>query len=123
MLGGRQMLIASPMDMALEEGEAIGSIRFPKGNNVCYITGNYDDKTESFIHDNSDGRFRYEPVDGGLDFYAPQVMRTPDGRHVMIGWMQDPKHGNYANAQDETFKAGTALRCSCGLSGRIYPRN
>lgn len=97
MLGGRQMLIASPMDMALEEGEAIGSIRFPKGNNVCYITGNYDDKTESFIHDNSDGRFRYEPVDGGLDFYAPQVMRTPDGRHVMIGWMQDPATANFVS--------------------------
>lgn len=100
-LGGRQMLIASPMDMALEEEEAIGSIRFPKGNNVCYITGSYDEKTESFIHDNSDGRFRYEPVDCGLDFYAPQVMKTPDGRHVMIGWMQDPASANFVKPGSE----------------------
>ena len=91
-LGGRQMLIASPMDMAIEEAD--GSVRFPKGNNVCYITGNYDEDTETFAHDISDGRFRYEPVDGGLDFYAPQVMKTPDGRHVMIGWMQDPATAN-----------------------------
>jgi len=97
-LGGRQMLIASPMDMAIEEAD--GSVRFPKGNNVCYITGNYDEDTETFAHDISDGRFRYEPVDGGLDFYAPQVMKTPDGRHVMIGWMQDPATANFIEAGD-----------------------
>ena len=97
-LGGRQMLIASPMDMALEE--AAGSVRFPKGNNVCYITGNYDEASETFMHDRSDGRFRYEPVDCGLDFYAPQVMKTPDGRHVMIGWMQDPATANLIRSAD-----------------------
>ena len=98
--GGRFMLIASPMDMAMEEGDAVGSVRFPKGNNVCYITGNYNDKEESFAHDNTEGKFRYEPVDGGLDFYAPQVMKTPDGRHVMIGWMQDPATANYISPED-----------------------
>lgn len=97
-LGGRQMLIASPMDMAMEE--ANGSVRFPKGNNVCYITGNYDEENETFIQDRADGRFRYEPVDCGLDFYAPQVMKTPDGRHVMIGWMQDPATANLITSSD-----------------------
>ncbi len=97
-LGGRQMLIASPMDMAMEE--ANGSVRFPKGNNVCYITGSYDEENETFMHDRADGRFRYEPVDCGLDFYAPQVMKTPDGRHVMIGWMQDPATANLITPSD-----------------------
>ena len=94
-LGGRHVLIASPMDMKAEEGEAVGSIRFPKGNNVCYIIGKYDESSESFIPDTDNaGRYRYEPVDGGLDFYAPQVFLAPDGRRIMIGWMQDPKPAN-----------------------------
>lgn len=96
-LGGRYILIASPMDMQAEQGEAVGSIRFPQGNNVCYITGEYDEKTEIFTPDSDDsdaGYYLYEPVDGGLDFYAPQVLETPDGRRVMIGWMQDPSMAN-----------------------------
>ncbi len=99
-LGGRYMLIASPMDMAMEEEDAVGSVRFPKGNNVCYITGNFDEKTGTFTHDNTDGKFRYEPVDCGLDFYAPQVMQAPDGRRIMIGWMQDPATANLMSSED-----------------------
>ena len=94
-LGSRHVLIASPMDMNAEEEEAVGSIRFPKGNNVCYITGRYDEDSESFVPDtDAEGRYRYEPVDCGLDFYAPQIFSTIDGRKVMIGWMQDPKPAN-----------------------------
>ena len=72
LLGGKYVLIASPMDMQAEEEEAVGSIRFPKGNNVCYILGDYTEG--EFIPDaDENGRFIYAPVDGGLDFYAPQV--------------------------------------------------
>ncbi len=94
-LGDRHVLIASPMDMKAEEGEAVGSIRFPQGNNVCYITGRYSEDSDTFVPDTDRaGRYRYEPVDSGLDFYAPQVLHTIDGRRVMIGWMQDPSVGN-----------------------------
>ncbi len=124
-LGGRHVLIASPMDMQAESDDAMGSIRFPQGNNVCYITGDYDEVNEVFSPDTSgrksrihgletgkaisealvtsaslpDGEtvrefYKYNPVDYGLDFYAPQVMKSPDGRTVMIGWMQDPKPSN-----------------------------
>jgi beta-fructofuranosidase len=89
-IGSDHVLIASPMDMQAEEAD--GSIRFPKGNNVCYMIGSFDDRTEEF-HPNEDpltGRYHYEPVDTGLDFYAPQVLRAHDGRKIMIGWMQDP---------------------------------
>ena len=27
-------------------------------------------------------------LDDGFDFYAPQTMLAPDGRRIMIGWMQ-----------------------------------
>ena len=94
-LDDRYVLIASPMDMQAEEEDAVGSIRFPKGNNVCAITGEFDIETEEFTPNvDQMKRFIYEPVDRGLDFYAPQVMETPDGRHVMIGWMQDPHTSN-----------------------------
>ena len=125
-LGGRQILIASPMDMQAEEGEAVGSIRFPQGNNVCYITGEYDEETEVFTPDSDDsdaGYYIYEPVDGGLDFYAPQVLETPDGRRVMIGWMQDPSMANLHSDQDfRIFGQMTVPRELSLEEGKLYQR-
>ena len=133
LLNGRYILIASPMDMQAEEEEAVGSIRFPKGNNVCYIVGDYKGKVSgespkdkaaesSFVPETDDkGRYRYEPVDGGLDFYAPQVMETPDGRRVMIGWMQDPKTANLHRREDfKVFGQMTVPRELTLRDGRLY---
>ena len=30
-----------------------------------------------------------QAIDYGLDFYAPQTLLSPDGRRIMIGWMQN----------------------------------
>ena len=100
-LDGKQILIASPMDMQAEADEANGSIRFPQGSNVCCIAGEYNEETETFSPDGT-----YDPVDIGLDFYAPQVMKAPDGRHIMIGWMQDPKNGRFADAKEDLSRPG-----------------
>ena len=100
-LNGKHILIASPMDMHAEADEAVGSVRFPQGSNVCCIAGEYDEETEVFTPDGG-----YDPVDIGLDFYAPQVMKAPDGRRIMIGWMQDPKHGNFADVKDGLSRPG-----------------
>ena len=105
-LDGRYVLIASPMDMEMEDAE--GSVRFPKGNNVCYIIGSYGTKKEIFDVRQSashEGAARgsvatYHPVDCGLDFYAPQVMKAPDGRRIMIAWMQDPSTANLHGKED-----------------------
>ncbi len=123
-LGDRYVLIASPMDMQAEEEDAVGSIRFPQGNNVCYITGKYDNGKEEFIPDSDDadvGYYLYEPVDGGLDFYAPQIMKTPDGRRVMIGWMQDPMMGNLHKSEDHKFFGQMTIPRELSLKdGRLY---
>ena len=40
-----------------------------------------------------EGDFRrngHRPLDQGLDFYAAQTVGSPDGRRILIGWMQDP---------------------------------
>ena len=119
LLGGKYVLIASPMDMQAEEEEAVGSIRFPKGNNVCYILGDYTEG--EFIPDaDENGRFIYAPVDGGLDFYAPQVMETPDGRRVMIGWMQDPKSANHHDDSMRIFGQMTIPRELSLKDGILY---
>lgn len=123
-LGDKHILIASPMDMIAEEGEAEGSVRFPQGNNVCYITGRFDEQTEVFTPDSDDadaGYYIYEPVDGGLDFYAPQVLKTQDGRRVMIGWMQDPATGNlHAPEEFRIFGQMTVPRELDLIEGKLH---
>lgn len=127
-LEDKHILIASPMDMRLEEEEAIAaSIRFPKGSNVCYISGSYDEETETFITDKEITRdpvrhsaFRYDPVDLGLDFYAPQVMSAPDGRRIIIGWMQDPKNANYIRYEKDQVSAEEKMPHSDEVCGEGY---
>ena len=76
-LDGRQVLLVSPQDM-LPQG-----LEYHNGNGtVCFI-GDYDRKTDTFFED------RNQAVDYGIDFYAPQTVSAPDGRRIMIGWMQN----------------------------------
>lgn len=75
-LGDKHLLITSPQYMK-EEG-----LRFHKGNGVICVMGNYDEKEQKFT------REKVTPVDYGIDFYAPQSLKTKDGRRVIIAWMQ-----------------------------------
>jgi len=119
-LDGVQVLLASPMDMQAEE--ANGSVRFPQGNNVCYILGIYEEEKEEFIpYKDNNGNYLYKPLDGGLDFYAPQVMKTPDGRTVLIGWMQDPSMANLHDPEGfKVFGQMTIPRELSQKDGRLY---
>ena len=56
--------------------------RFVNIHSSIYLVGNLD---------LANGKFHAEymgETDGGFDFYAPQVLKTPDGRTVMTAWMQ-----------------------------------
>ncbi|MDO4267703.1 MAG: glycoside hydrolase family 32 protein [Eubacteriales bacterium] len=75
-LDGRQILLVSPQDMRAE------ALEFHNGNNSIYLAGTYDAKNHQFH------REMVKSLDYGLDFYAPQTLLTPDGRRIMIGWMQ-----------------------------------
>ena len=120
-LGSEYVLIASPMDM--EKEEADGSIRFPKGNNVCYMTGHYDDDTAKFSPYLTENlHAAYHPVDTGLDFYAPQVLQAPDGRKIMIGWMQDPAVSNDHDSSMKIFGQMTVPRELFIKSGMLCQR-
>ena len=120
-LDGSWVLVASPMDMEAEEAD--GSIRFPKGSNVCYILGDFDEETSDFKPYREAGQAyaSYHPVDCGLDFYAPQIRTMPDGRRIMIAWMQDPKMGLLHDPEEiKVFGQMTVPRELSLRDGKLY---
>ena len=73
---GKYVLVVSPMAM-IPDGE-----KFHVGHSVIYLTGSYDEENHKFVREN------VELMDNGIDYYASQSIQTPDGRRVMIAWMQ-----------------------------------
>ena len=76
-LDGYQVLLGSSQDM-LPKG-----FEYHNGNGTFYFLGHIDPETGRFVEESN------HAVDYGIDFYAPQTILTPDGRRVMIGWMQN----------------------------------
>ncbi|AQR94555.1 glycoside hydrolase family 32 protein [Clostridium saccharoperbutylacetonicum] len=75
-LDGSDIMIISPQEVKAK------GLKFHNGHNTAYLIGQYDKENYKF------NRESYEPIDFGLDFYAPQTLETEDGRRIMIGWMQ-----------------------------------
>lgn len=76
-LDGKQVLFVSPQEMS-----PIG-LEFHAGNGTVCLIGSYDTAANRFV------REAVQAIDYGLDFYAPQTLLAPDGRRIMIGWMQN----------------------------------
>ncbi len=76
-LDGRQVLITSPQDMEPQ------GLEYHAGNGTLCLIGRYEPEGEGFV------RERAQAIDYGLDFYAPQTLEAPDGRRIMIAWMQN----------------------------------
>ena len=76
-LDGKWVLLTSPQDM-LPSG-----FEYHNGNGTLCLIGAYDREAEEFTEETD------QSIDYGIDFYAPQTVLTPDGRRVMIGWMQN----------------------------------
>ena len=76
-LDGYDVLLASAQDMLPKDFE------YHNGNGAFYLLGHCDEASGSFMEESD------HAVDYGIDFYAPQTVLTPDGRRVMIGWMQN----------------------------------
>ena len=60
----------------------------PGFETVC-MHGRFDRETNRFLQEGA------EPVDHGTDFYAPQTVLLPDGRRIMIAWMQNWETARY----------------------------
>ena len=70
---GKDILILSPML----------SVNGKEAHKVVYTVGKMDYDAGKLAHGD------FDLLDYGFDFYAPQVVQAPDGRCIMIGWMDN----------------------------------
>lgn len=89
-LDGYDVLLTSPQEM-----QATGE--FHAGFSTMAVLGHDDAETKQFH------REAIQPVDNGLDFYAPQTTLAPDGRRIMIGWMENWETCNGAQRNHPWF--------------------
>ena len=74
-IDGQDVLILSPMNVKAEGN------KFLNLQQSGYMLGEMNYGTGIFTH----GAF--ESLDAGFDFYAPQILQAPDGRCILIGWL------------------------------------
>lgn len=76
-LGEQYVIVVSPQEMQAKDLEFYG------GDGTMFLVGRYDREKGKFVRD------VVQAIDHGTDFYAPQTVLTPDGRRVMVGWLQN----------------------------------
>ena len=76
-LDGQMVLLVSPQKLETSD------LNFHKGYESLCLLGSWEPEKNRFI------RRSVLPIDQGLDFYAPQTLLAPDGRRIMVAWMQD----------------------------------
>ncbi|NCE65711.1 glycoside hydrolase family 32 protein [Pseudoflavonifractor sp. 524-17] len=76
-LDGQAVLLVSPQELVPPDP------RFQSGYESLCLLGSWDRETNQFT------RRSVLPIDQGLDFYAPQTLLAPDGRRIIVAWMQN----------------------------------
>lgn len=110
-LDGKHVLLVSPQDM-LPEG-----FEYHNGNGTVCMIGHYHEESKRFVPEAD------QAIDYGIDFYAPQTMVTPDGRRVMIGWMQNWDTCNLARDEKRQWFGQMTLPRELSIqNGRLYQR-
>ena len=107
-LDGKQVLFTSPQEMM-----PVG-LEFHAGNGTLCLIGDYDPAGKGFC------RQYVQAIDYGLDFYAPQTLLTPDGRRVMIAWMQNWSTVGAKPNRCRWFGQTTVPRELSVKDGRLY---
>lgn len=105
---GKWLLFASPMEM-----EAIGT-EYPNGRSCMCLIGSYDEQTDTFHEEQN------QIVDSGIDFYASQTMKAPDGRTIMIGWMANWDVCEFRQPKEKWYGMMTLPRELSVRDGRLY---
>lgn len=110
-LDGKWVLFTSPQDM-LPHG-----FEYHNGNGTLCLIGDYDRETGKFIEESD------QSVDYGIDFYAMQTVLTPDGRRVMLGWMQNWDTCNHRRQHEEAWFGQMSLPREISIqNGRLYQK-
>ena len=106
-LGGTDVMLASP------QGYVTDGWRYENVQSSIYMTGKLNTEEGTFEKEYED------EIDGGFDFYAPQTMKTKDGRIVMIAWMQMWKR-SFPTAKHGWTGSMTLPRELTLKKGRLY---
>ena len=107
-LDGKWLLLTSPQDM-LPSG-----FEYHNGNGTLCLIGHFDKERKVFIQEHD------QAIDYGIDFYAPQTLLTPDGRRVMIAWMQNWDTLAINSLKAPWFGQMTVPRELSVKNGRLY---
>lgn len=109
-LDGKHVLLTSPTDM-LPQG-----LEYHNGNETLCLIGTYDEKEEVFTEEQD------QAIDYGIDFYAPQTVQAPDGRRIMIGWMQNWDTCNLYSSERAWFGQMSLPRELSVVNGRLIQK-
>ena len=107
-LENKDIFVISPMNMKAKD------LEFHNGHSVIGMIGTLDKESWSYK------REQVQNLEYGLDFYAPQTVLTPDGRRVMIGWMQSWASSTFPPEKNQWFGMMTVPRELTLKDGRIY---
>lgn len=106
-LDGYDVLLVSPQDMEAVEKE------FIPGNGTLCVLGHLDEEHRL-------AEEKIQTVDYGIDFYAPQTVEAPDGRRIMIGWMQNWDTCGVRNPESKWFGQMSCPREIRIENGKLY---
>jgi len=109
-LDGKYVLLTSPQDM-LPKG-----FEYHNGNGTLCLIGSYDQETNTFVEEHD------QAIDYGIDFYAAQTLLAPDGRRIMIGWMQNWDTCNLRDSKQSWFGQMSLPRELSIENGRLFQR-
>ena len=107
-LDGKHVLFTSPQEM-----QPVG-LEFHVGNGTVCLIGDQDPVGKGFT------RQVVQAIDYGLDFFAPQTLLTPDGRRVMVAWMQNWATVGAKPSHCRWFGQYTVPRELAVRDGRLY---
>lgn len=108
-LDGKQILLVSPQSIGPTDDPEIRP-----GYAALALMGSYDPQNHRFTRES------VRLLDAGMEFYAPQTTLTPDGRRVMVAWMQSWETCNDALRNHRWFGRMTLPRELSVKNGRLY---
>lgn len=109
-LDGKWVFLTSPMDMFPKGFE------YHNGNGTLCLIGEYDEQTQTFTEQYD------QAIDYGIDFYASQTLLVPDGRRIMIGWMQNWDTVNFRHPDMKWYGQMSLPRELSVKNGRLYQK-
>ncbi len=107
-LDGKDVFLASSQDMQAE------GMEYDNGNGTFVMLGKINEEDGTFVPETD------QCVDYGLDFYAQQTVLAPDGRRIMMAWMQNWDTINQRTMESKWYGSMTIPREVWIKDNRFY---